>query len=160
MFTMDLEKAEEPEINCQHPLDHRKETEFQKYIIFASLTTLKAFTVWITTYCGKLFKSWEYWTTLLPAEKPVCRSRSNSQNWTWKDRLPLTDFQGQTFTQIGKGAHQGCILLPCLFNLYAEYIMQNVRQIKHELESRLPGEISITSDMQMAPPLWQKERGK
>ena len=43
-----------------------------------------------------------------------------------KQQLEL-DMEGQTFTQIGKGAHQGCILLPCLFNLYAEYIMQNAR---------------------------------
>ena len=55
--------------------------------------------------------------------------------------------------QIKTGVHQGCILSPCLFNLYAEHIMQNAG---HKLESRLPGEISITSDMQMTPPLWQK----
>ena len=58
--------------------------------------------------------------------------------------------------QIGKGVHQGCILSPCLFNLYAEYVMRNAGLEKHKLESRLPGEISITSDMQMTPPLWQK----
>ena len=58
--------------------------------------------------------------------------------------------------QIGKGVCQGCILSPCLFNLYAEYTMQNPGWMKHKLESRLPGEISITSDMQMTSPLWQK----
>ena len=58
--------------------------------------------------------------------------------------------------QIGKGVCQGFILSLCLFNLYAEYIMRNAGRKKHKLESRLPGEISITSDMQMTPPLWQK----
>ena len=54
---------------------------------------------------------------------------------------------------IGEGVHQGCIMSPCLFNLYAEYIMQNSR-----LKSRLLGEISITSDMQMTPSLWQEAK--
>ena len=51
--------------------------------------------------------------------------------------------------QIGKGVHQSCILSLCLFNLYTEYIMRNSGRMKHKLESRLPGELSITSDMQM-----------
>ena len=45
--------------------------------------------------------------------------------------------------QIGKGVHQRCILSPCLFNLYAEYIMLILGWKKHKLESRLLGEISI-----------------
>ena len=56
--------------------------------------------------------------------------------------------------QIGKGVRQGCILSPCLFNFYAEYIMRNAGL--EEAQADLPGDISITSDMQMTPPLWQK----
>ena len=52
----------------------------------------------------------------------------------------------------GKGVRQ----LICLFNLYAEYIMRNAGLEEAQLESRLLGEISIISDMQMTPLLWQK----
>ena len=52
--------------------------------------------------------------------------------------------------KIGKGVQQGYILSPCLFNLYAEYTMQNVK-LNYKLESRFLGEISTTSDMQMIP---------
>ena len=55
--------------------------------------------------------------------------------------------------QIGKGVHQGCILSLCLFNLYTEYIMRNARLGEAQAEKILPEEISITSDIQMTPPL-------
>ena len=58
--------------------------------------------------------------------------------------------------QIGKRVHQVCILSLYLFILYAECIMRNAGLDEAKLESTLLGEISITSDMQMAPPLWQK----
>ena len=58
--------------------------------------------------------------------------------------------------QIGKGVRQGCILSPCLFNLYAEYIMRNTGLGEIQAGIKIVGEISITSDMQMTPPLWQK----
>ena len=63
---------------------------------------------------------------------------------------------GTDWFQIVKGVHQECILSPCLFNLYAEYIMRNAGLDEAQLESTLLGEVSITSDMQMTPPLWQK----
>ena len=58
--------------------------------------------------------------------------------------------------QTEKGVQQGCILSPCLFNLYTEYIMQNAGWMKNKVEPRWPGKISVTLDMQMMPPLWQK----
>ena len=58
--------------------------------------------------------------------------------------------------QIGKGVHLGCILSPCLFNLYAEYIMRNAGLEEAQAGIKIAGEISITSDMQMTPPLWQE----
>ena len=51
---------------------------------------------------------------------------------------------------------QGCILSPCLFNLYAEYIMRNAGLEEAQAGIKIAGKISITSDMQMTPPLWQK----
>ena len=61
--------------------------------------------------------------------------------------------------QIGKGVHQGCILSPCLFNFYAEYIMRNYGLEEAQAGIKIArGEISVTSDMQMTPPLWQKAK--
>ena len=58
--------------------------------------------------------------------------------------------------QIGKGVGHGCILLSGLFNLYAEYIMRNAGLDEPQAGIKIAGEISITSDTQMTPPLWQK----
>ena len=63
----------------------------------------------------------------------------------------------QHWFQIGKGGRQGCILSPCLFNLYAEYIMKNAGLEETQAGIKIAG-LSITSDMQMTPPLWQKAK--
>ena len=60
--------------------------------------------------------------------------------------------------KIEKGVCQGCILSTCLLNLYEKYILRNAGLEEAQLESGLLGEISVTSDMQMAPPLWQKAK--
>ena len=58
--------------------------------------------------------------------------------------------------QIRKGELQDCILSPCLFNLYAEYIRKNIRLDEAQVGIKIAGEISVTSDMLMTSLLWQK----
>ena len=72
-----------------------------------------------------------------------------------KQQLEL-DIEQQTGSRLGKKVHQGCILSPCLFNFYAEYIMRNAGLEEARAVIKIAGEISIASDMQMTPPLWQK----
>ena len=86
----------------------------------------------------------------LPLEKPICNA---GQKATVRTGHGTTDW-----FQIGKGVRQGCILSPCLFNFYAEYIMRNAGLEQAQAGIKIAGEISITSDMQMTPPLWQKVR--
>ena len=148
MFKLVLEKAEKPDIKLPTSAGSSKKQESsRKTTISALLTMPKPLTVWITINCGKFWKRWEYQSTW-PASWETCVQ-------VRKQQLEL-DMEQHTCLQIGKGVRQGCILSLCLFNFCAEYIMRNSGWRKHKLESRLPGEISVTSDMQMTPPLWQK----
>ena len=72
----------------------------------------KPLTMWITINCGKFFKRWEYQSLL--------RNLYAGQEATVRTGHGTTDW-----FQIGKRVRQGCILSPCLFNFYAEYIMRN-----------------------------------
>ena len=104
-----------------------KAREFQKNIYFCFIDYGQS--LWYVDHnnCGKFLKRKEYETTL-PA--------------SWKIYMQVKKQQLELD------------MSPFLFNLYAEYIMRNPGWKKHKLESRLPGEISVTSDMQMTPPLW------
>ena len=125
-----------------------KAREFQKNICFIDYA--KAFE------CVDQNKLWKILQKMGIPDHLTCllRNLCAGQEATVRTGYGTTDW-----FQIGKGVRQGCILSLCLFNLYAEYIMRNTRlDEKHNLESRLPGEISIISDKQMTPPLWQKAK--
>ena len=91
----------------------KKQESSRKTCTSASLTVAKPLTVWITTNCGKFLKRWEYHLTCL------LRNLHAGQEVTIRIR------HGTDWFQIGKEVRQGCILSPCLFNLYAEYIIKN-----------------------------------
>ena len=136
-----LEKAEEPEIKLQTSTGSLKKTrEFQKNIYFCFIAYAKAFDcVDHNTEMGIP----DHLTCLL-------RNLCAGQEATVRTGHGTTDW-----FQIGKGVHQGCILSPCLFNLYAEYIMRNAGLEEAQAGIKIAGRISITSDMWMTPPLWQ-----
>ena len=69
-----------------------------------------------------------------------------------QDKKQQLELDNETdWFQIGKGIHQDCLLSPCLFNLYVEYVCEMPDWMKYKLESRSPGEILIASDKQMIP---------
>ena len=147
MFKLDLEKVEKPEIKFPTSVESLKKQESsRKTSTSAVLTAPKLLTVWITT-------NWKILQVMGLSDHLTCHLRNlfAGQKATVRTGHVTTDW-----SQTGKGVRQGCMLSPCLFNLYAEYIMQMQGWMKHKLESRLLGEISITSDMQISPPLWQK----
>ena len=124
-----------------------KAKEFQKKS--ASLTMLKPLTVCITTNCEKFFKTREY-QTILPASWETCIQVKKQQL--------EPDIEQQTGSKSGKEY----IMTTYCHSAYLTYMQstswETLGWMKHKLESRLPGEISIASDMQMIPPLWQKAK--
>ena len=149
MFKLELEKQEEPEIKLPTSFGSSKKQEFQKNIYFCFIDYAKAFDCMDTLNCGKFWKRWEYqttwpasWEILYAGQEATVRTGHGTTHWF----------------QIGKGVHQGCTQSPCLFNLYAEYIMWNTRLDEAQAGIKIAGRNTSTSDMQMIPSLWQKGR--
>ena len=124
-----------------------KAREFQKNIYFCFINYAKTFD------CVDHNKLWKILKEMGTPDHLTCLL---GNLYAGQEATVRTGHGTADWFQIGKGLHQGCILSPCLFNSYAEYIMRKARLDEAQLESRLLGEISITSDMQMTPPLWQK----
>ena len=148
MYNLDLEKAEEPEIKLPISIGSQKKQEnFGKTSASASLSRLKALTVWITTN----------WKTLKVVSIPDYLTCLLRNLYGGQEATVWTELETMDCFQIGKGVCQGCILSPCLFNLYAEYIMRNARLDEAQAGIKIAGRyIPITLDMRVIPPLWKK----
>ena len=141
-----LKRQRNQRSNCQHPLDHQKSKRVpEKTSTSASLA--KVFD------CVDHNKLWKILKEMgIPDHLPCLLG-----NLYVGQEVPVRTGHGtKDGFKTGKGVRQGCVLSSSLFNFYAEYIMRNIGLEETQPESILPGEISITSDMQMTPPLWQK----
>ena len=116
MFKLDLEKAEEPEIKLPTSTGSwKKQESSRKTSISAFLTMPKLLTVWITIH-------WKILKEMRIPDHLTCLLRNL---YAGEEATVRTEHGTTDWFQIGKGVHQGCLLSPCLFNLYAEYIMRN-----------------------------------
>ena len=148
VFNLDFEKAEEPEIKLPTSDGWAKTRESSRITSTSALLTMpKPLTVWITRNCGKFWKRWEY-QTAWPASSEICMQVK-------KQQLEL-DMEQQTGSKSGKEYVKAVYCHPAYLTYMQSTSWEILGQMKHKLESRLPGEISITSDMQMTPPLWHK----
>ena len=147
MFKLDLEQAEEPEIKLPTSVGSSKQESSRKTSISALLTMPNPLTAWITANCGKFFKRWEYQTTW-PASWEICMQVKNQQ-------LEL-DMEQQSGSKLGKEYIKVVYCHLAYLTSIQSTSCEMPGWMKHKLESRFPGEISITSDMQMTSPLWQK----
>ena len=125
----------------------KQEKEFQKNIYFCFIDNAKAFD------CVDHNKLWKILKEMGIPDHLICLFRNL---YAGQEATVRTGHGTTAWFQIGKGVLQGCILSPCLFNLNAEYIMRNAGLEETQTGIKIAGEISITSDMQMTPPLWQK----
>ena len=151
MFKLVLEKAEEPEIKLPTYAGSSKNQESsRKTSISALVTLLKPLTVWITINCGKFWKRWEYQTTWPTSWETYMQVR--------KQQLEL-DVQQQTGSKQEKEYVKAVYCHPAYLTYMQSTSWETLDWKKHKLESRLPGEISITSDTQMTPPFCIKWRG-
>ena len=116
MFKLDLEKAEEPDIKLQHLLDHQKSKRVPEKHLFCFIDYTKAFD------CVDHNKLWEILQEMGIPEHLTCLLRNL---YAGQEATVRTIHGTMDWFQIGEGVRQGCILSPCLFNLYAEYIMRN-----------------------------------
>ena len=116
MSKLVLEKVEEPDIKLPTSNGSSKKQEFQKNIYFCFLDCAKAFD------CVDHSKLWKILKEMGTPDHLICLLRNlyAGQEATIRTGHGTTDW-----FQIGTGVRQGCILSPCLFNLYAEYIMRN-----------------------------------
>ena len=114
MFKLDLEKAEEPEIKLPTSVGSSKKQEFQKIICFIDYA--KAFD------CVDHNKLWKILQEMGIPDHLTCLLRNL---YAGQEATVRTGHGATNWFQIGKGVRQGCIFSPCLFNLYAEYIMRN-----------------------------------
>ena len=152
MFKLDFKKAKEPEIKLPTSLGSSKNWESsRKTSNSALLTILKPLTVWITIIREKFSKRWEYQTTW-SASWEICMQVK-------KQQLEL-DIEQQTGSKSGKEYIKAVYCHPAYLTYMQSTSWEMLDWKKHKLESRLPGEISITSDIQMTQPLWQKVKGK
>ena len=114
MFKLDLEKAEEPEIKLPSSIGSYKNQENSRNIPTSALLTIqKPLIVWITTNCGKL-------TEIGIPDHRACLLRNLYAD---QEAIVRTEHGRADWFQIRKEVSKGCILSPCLFKLYAEYIM-------------------------------------
>ena len=147
MFKLVSEKAEEPEIKLPTSTGSSKKQESSKKTSISALLTMpKPLTVSITI-------NWKILQEMGISDPLTCLLRNL---YAGQEETVRTGHGTTDWFQIGKGVSQGCILSPCLFNLYPEYIMRNAGLDEVKLEEIFLGQISIISDMQMTPPLWKK----